>query len=473
MAEANLRWRASTSEAEAQILALKAVIDSISSTSTRSGIRKTGSDLERVGKDGESAMSRIRSGLARLKHDMAAFTAVVLKGLIGSFVVLGAVLQASILPGIIGLGVALAAIAALAAPLVVAMGAVAALGALGNVFKIGKNGPELLGQWKKLGSDIFDTIHKIAQVVTKPLFAYLLKELNALDKWVHTAEFRKGMEEIGRMLPKVAKAIIGAAKSVVEWYIANWPTIKKVILDTVTAFVAVAHGVEWLAKQFEHYWPIIKHAAEVSYNWFMKNLYPGLRRAFLGVKQIVDNLAAGFKRAWPDISKALQAAWSIIHPILDAIAEVMGKIQDALNWLAKHSGGAFSALAKAVEAIAAVVGPILSGIGYAIDKIVSGLQWLSNHAPGPNTITGFLTGGGGTAVPGGRPGAAHHAAGGYLSGGIAIVGEREPEVISGGGRGGGYVTAPRGGSGRGLIPMVVLVDPRATARVAALGTSRR
>lgn len=399
MAEANLRWRAQTGEAEAQILALKAVIDSISSTSTRSGIRKTSTELDRVGKEGESAMVKIRRGLERLKHDLAVFTATVLKGAIGSFVVLGTVLQASVVPGIIGLGVALAGIAVLAAPILAVMAAVTALGALGTVFKIGKNGPKLLGDWKKVGSDIFDTVHKIAQVVTKPLFAFLLKELKELDKWVHTEQFRKGMEEIGKMLPKVAKAVIGAAKSIVEWYIRNWPTIKTVLLDTVAAAGKVADAIKFLAREFQKYWPIVKHAAEVAYNWFKTNLWSGMHRFLSGIAQIMGNLAAGFKRAWPDISKALSAAWSVIHPILDAFATIMGKLQDALNWLAKHSGGAFSALAKAVTAVAGAIQATLGAIGSAIDHIVSGLHTLESWTSGAAAPGSLNRYGGGTFGP--------------------------------------------------------------------------
>jgi hypothetical protein len=84
MAAANLRWTAQTSEAEAQILALKAVIDSIGSGSSGSGIRKTSSDVSKLGHDTETAGKKIERAFMDIPKTLDKFG----KGLSGPFGIL-------------------------------------------------------------------------------------------------------------------------------------------------------------------------------------------------------------------------------------------------------------------------------------------------------------------------------------------------------------------------------------------------
>jgi hypothetical protein len=111
------------------------------------------------------------------------------------------------------LAIAVGAVVVAAAPFAAAMAAIFALGADGRVFSVWANGTiHLNAAWKKLGSDIFDTIHGISQAVTKPLFAFLLTQLQALDRWVHTADFKKDMKALGKVMLEVGHAGVQAAK---------------------------------------------------------------------------------------------------------------------------------------------------------------------------------------------------------------------------------------------------------------------
>jgi hypothetical protein len=84
MAEAHLRWTAQTDEAKAQILALKAVIDSIGGGSSGGGIRKVSSDVSKLGRDTETAGKKIERAFADIPKSLDKFG----KGLSGPFGIL-------------------------------------------------------------------------------------------------------------------------------------------------------------------------------------------------------------------------------------------------------------------------------------------------------------------------------------------------------------------------------------------------
>jgi hypothetical protein len=386
--------------------------------------------------------------------------------------------------------VLVAAIAALVAELAVAataaaifgtaMAGIFALGALGTVFKQGKNGSlELVGAWKKVGTSIFDTLHSISQAVTKPLFSFLLAQLKDLDKWVHTASFKKDMQALGKAMLEVGHDAIIAVK----WIHDNWGSIQAVLLKSLNIAKLIGEGFAWLAKEAAKYWPMIKHAAEVTYQWFMTNLWPGLKQAFHAIVLDVTNLAHGFRQAWPQISQALSSGWAVMKPLLALLVAELGAVQTALAWLTKNSGPAISALASAISGTLSGVASIINGVASALSAVVSALHDAQSLA---GSVLGF--GGGNVSASttgGGRYGHTYgHAAGGIITGPLLATGGnlfgeagREAVVPLDGAQGrkamqqlgGGGRQSWGGGRARGHQIMVTLSDTELDRLMRATG----
>jgi phage-related protein len=161
----------------------------------------------------------------------------------------------------------------------------------------------------------------------------------------------------------------------------------------------------------------------------MQNLWPGLKRAFNGIKEIVVNLAHAFEKAWPSISAALTTAWQIIHPILDLLATLMGKVQDVLAWLSANAAPAISALAGAINTVLSGAQAVIEGVAGAFEAVYGVMKDIIGLAGGG---TGKLQQQPGGRPIGGRGGVPGTNAGGTGNwrGGLTWVGEQGKELVN-------------------------------------------
>ena len=317
MAEANLRWRAQTSEAEAQIAALKAVIDSIGSTSTRGKIRAAGSDVDRLGKDGEKAGLAVERGFKKGFRAVEDFG----KGLNGPMGVLkpvGLLIQGfGKLTGLFSDGVT--AVQDFVKPLEQvgtegeqAVGMFTSMGA-SLAPLAGVLGPVVLA-FVALGGALF-ILPAIAAVVAAAL-SVLLSVLSTLAAVV--AGFVAPLTLLGGLLGGLAAA----------FYLGG-----KAALTSKTGFDALQHRVEQLGGEFAHFTRDLSHlflpyfwqlaaAAQTALNYFDKLSKMNLNQAFRSLSSTGVHLLNEFVRGVGN---------AIADPIRLAIKVAFGRSSNMRN----------------------------------------------------------------------------------------------------------------------------------------------
>lgn len=215
--------------------------------------------------------------------------------------------------------------------------------------------------------------------------------------------FKEAMQAVYDTVKDKIEAAIGFVRD-------NWGTIQTIIepvVNAVKAYIELTFGL--IRVYFETWWGIVKGIFDVALGIFTGDW----QRAWDGVKQIITTVWDGIKGVFETVLGAIDTLTggkvTVLKGYIDDFANKIDWARDFISGALNAIGGFFEDLKNMV------LGPIQA----IIDKI-QGLIDKITSIPHPS-IPGF---GGGVDVP--------FFAGGTLSapGGLAVVGERGPELVA-------------------------------------------
>lgn len=267
--------------------------------------------------------------------------------------------------------------------------------------------------------DAFTEIWPIIQGAVMAVFTWLK---DTFLPWLRDTAFPwikdTGLPAIKLAFELVWAAISGAVRAVYLFFKDTvWPWLRDTAFPWLQATALPA-----LKLAFETAWDGIKIAVKATYEFFMNTVWPWLRDvAWPWLKDVaLPALTSAFETAWSGIKSAVDTSYAFFRDVVwpwlqTAMENISGWIDTAKgNW-----STAWGAISGAVETARGVISGTIETIKSVVDGAIgkiNGLITLINNIPGVEipSIPG---------VPGFASGVRNFA------GGMAIVGERGPELL--------------------------------------------
>lgn len=275
------------------------------------------------------------------------------------------------------------------------------------------------------------------------------------------AKFEDAKEQIGAALIPILAAladflvtkVIPAIEATVKWVQKNWPAVKEVIVNTVHVIQNIVRTVLDAIHVFWRNWGSKIVAFTTAMFNGIKSFIQGALNVIRGIIQIVTGLIHGdWSRVWTGIKNVFKGVWDLIKGIVQgAIAYVKLQIQVTMAaihgiWTAAWGGikrafqnvwdGIVGIAKGAVAAVMGVIQPMIDAIKWVVDHL-SGLVGGSGHGTPPKGY--YVDKNGVMRQKGFEAQYPPRAAGGPVSPfKTYVVGEKRPELLTMGSRG-GYV----------------------------------
>lgn len=240
--------------------------------------------------------------------------------------------------------------------------------------------------------------------------------------WDTLKEVWQGIVDfVGPLVEDMIGFIMGEVGELKEWWDAVWPALRETI--------EVVLGV--IQRAWERFWPIIQERVEIVWN-AIKAIISGALDIIKGLIQVVVNVITGnWGEAWEGVKRIVSGAVEIVVGVVTFLWEMVQSLFDqGIAMIATIWDGFWSLLGNAVTAAWEGVKNIVKGgvnsvLGW-IEGLVNGaigalnrLIDMANKVPGVN-ISKVST----ISIP-------RLAQGGNVTApGMAMVGERGPEILS-------------------------------------------
>lgn len=254
-----------------------------------------------------------------------------------------------------------------------------------------ENGPLIQG--------IFDTVFTALFAVITDFVLPALSALGQLLMWAGEVVVPIIASAIQWISDNVLPALTEAFNAVVTWVSANWPTISRIV-GAVANAVQIAFNV--IAAVIKFVWPIVEAVAKV--------LFPIVGAAASALLTVIDG-------AFKTIGDIWQTAADVAKTIVEAISTAFDGLKGFFTGLWDAIGGAFRGGINVVIDLINGLIRFLNGIRIEIPEI---------GIPGTDIKVG-----GGAIDPFNIPTIPRLARGTeFFKGGLALVGERGPELVS-------------------------------------------
>ena len=229
--------------------------------------------------------------------------------------------------------------------------------------------------------------------------------------WIVVAQYAKATAKM------IAQAARWAARMLVSGAEAMLP-----FLPIILIVAAVGIAAYELYKHWDQVWGFIKDVTSTAWRWIKQHLDMIMNAAIAPLRNEISFLRGVWGAVWNAIGSATSSAAGWIQGSLNWITGAFGGIGGSLNWIRGVFSDVWGSLGGIVRGGA---NEVIQGINFMIDA----LNAIQVHIPsinlGPLGSTGSLDWGGMNLshVP-------YLAAGSpFFGGGLAVVGERGPEMV--------------------------------------------
>jgi len=224
---------------------------------------------------------------------------------------------------------------------------------------------------------------------------------------VFTDSIDQMQRSFGAVVTQIGVAVMPMIQTLLEWVIANMPTIQAVfkkVFEAIQTFVQIAIDifkdyfmpvisavVEWVKDN----WPAIQETMQTVFEAIKKVWEDILKPAFVALWDLIKVLWEVFKIVWPHVQKIMKIAFDYIKTIYENILKpvfdfMMGLVKDLMERFEKYMPvieKAFEVMSGAIQwAYENVIKPAIENIGNVINGlktvIDNALTWFDNFKNG-------------------------------------------------------------------------------------------
>lgn len=211
----------------------------------------------------------------------------------------------------------------------------------------------------------------------------------------------------GAVATQIGVSVMPIIQTLLEWVIANMPTIQKVfktVFDVIQTVVSVAIDVfktyflpvlQQVVQWIQDNWPAIKDTMKTVFDAIKQVWDETLKPAFEALWGLIKTIWEIFKAAWPSIQAIVKVAFDYIKTVYNSIIKpVFALLIDVINMIKKKFDENMPAIKKTFENMAAaikwayenVIKPAIEKIGSMIEGlrtvINNALTWFDNFKNG-------------------------------------------------------------------------------------------
>ena len=211
----------------------------------------------------------------------------------------------------------------------------------------------------------------------------------------------------GAVATQIGVSVMPIIQTLLEWVIANMPTIQKVfktVFDVIQTVVSVAIDVfktyflpvlQQVVQWIQDNWPAIKDTMKTVFDAIKQVWDETLKPALEALWGLIKTIWEIFKVAWPSIQAIVKVAFDYIKTVYNSIIKpVFALLIDVINMIKKKFDENMPAIKKTFENMAAaikwayenVIKPAIEKIGSMIEGlrtvIDNALTWFDNFKNG-------------------------------------------------------------------------------------------
>ncbi len=241
--------------------------------------------------------------------------------------------------------------------------------------------------WDNLKESAGTALMPALQGVASFLGETLPKVLETARRW--WTSFREGFsgdgmtEGLGSRW-RVAMAAIGAAvRTLVEWFRANWPQIREVTTQVLTAVGAVISGfIDLVMTIWRNFGSQIVQVVMGAWQ-LVRGVVEGALKVIQGIVKVITGLIRGdWSLVWEGIKQILSGVWDAIKGIVTGglniirgvISTVLEIIWGIFSGVWNRITGFFSATWEGLKSI------VRTGIASVVDFFLAGAEWVLRGA---------------------------------------------------------------------------------------------